>query len=153
MLKDNLQHNEGQLDALKLYRRYKHEQNHAAERARVPEPWKIRHVEGGLNAELKLHHDIVESYEHHRLAAALEQYSMWESIEEFWTGTRTPMLIDGEFANSHGPRRDLGYVSAKGLFVLGVFLRQYENSQNNNRGLRCWMLLVFWKSLPFLHPF
>ena len=58
-----------------------HEQEHAEARRAAREPFRIRHEEGLLVKELKLHLNIVRSYDWHMLAAVREQSSMRESLD------------------------------------------------------------------------
>ena len=124
---------EAKLVAVQKYLWETHEQEHADSRRAAREPFRIRHEEGLLVKELKLHLNIVRSYDWHMLAAAREQSSMRESLEnlaprtcyfqaDFSENIGVPIASEESSDMWHGAAR-------KTLSVFGVYLRQWQNGK------------------------
>ncbi|CAJ1342619.1 unnamed protein product [Effrenium voratum] len=130
---------EAKLVAVQKYLWETHEQEHADSRRAAREPFRIRHEEGLLVKELKLHLNIVRSYDWHMLAAAREQSSMRESLEnlaprtcyfqaDFSENIGVPIASEESSDMWHGAAR-------KTLSVFGVYLRQWQNGKVCTRNI------------------
>ena len=130
---------ESKLKALQTYLSTTHEKEHASDRAKAAEPWRIRHVEGELLTELKRHLAIVQAYEWHALAAQREQATMRASLAALPPDT---CYFQADFSENigvplgHEESSDMWHGAArKTLSVFGVFLRQWVGGEVKTRNI------------------